>query len=156
MIPLSLGYSRLCVSKVVRRHVNAFSSETGCWTTLTLHLPPEVNEAQWVKKSVYLKGVIYRLSKSGHLVKILVDLQENVENQAQVIALPQIINMSGSCHWDIRVIHDKVTVVMSSSAWFFIFELVEGVTRGVHSFKWSLIRCIKDLELWNLNSYDEL
>lgn len=77
--------------KIVRfqglRHVNIFSSVTGNWTTLNISLPDYIYESDWIKKSIYFKGSIYRLTKSGYLVKIKVDPQENVSDQAEVITL---------------------------------------------------------------------
>ncbi|XP_020224248.1 uncharacterized protein LOC109806287 [Cajanus cajan] len=60
-------------------HVNVFSSETGCWTSLSLQLPQNVTEATWDKKLVYSKGAIYWLSTSGHVIKLLLNAQESAK-----------------------------------------------------------------------------
>ncbi|KAI5411046.1 hypothetical protein KIW84_056264 [Lathyrus oleraceus] len=102
--------------KIIRfqghRHINIFSSKTGIWTTLTICFPEYINESYWVKKCVYLKGSIYRLSYSGHLLRIKVDPQENVSKQAEVIKLHPDCLFDDS-QWKISLKDNKILLVLS-------------------------------------------
>ncbi|KAJ1428349.1 hypothetical protein SESBI_09082 [Sesbania bispinosa] len=128
--------------KIVRfqgcRHINVFSSETGCWTTLTLQLPQEVNKAVWVKKSIYAHGAVYRLSSSRHLLKSLVDHQENVQKQAEVIKLPCTRELE-NYHWDIGEKNLDVMFVLATGESVTIWKLDECIKQGVYSYQWTEI-----------------
>ncbi|GAU16427.1 hypothetical protein TSUD_117760 [Trifolium subterraneum] len=145
--------------KIVRfqgnRHVNVFSSMTGLWTTLTICLPPHINESKWVKNTVYLKGSIYRLSCSGHLVRIKVDPQENISKQAEVITLHPNCLLN-DCQWQICSQNNKLLLVLSRAMHFNVFELIECVTNNVSSYTWNMMFEIESEELMPLNTYGKL
>ncbi|KAL2337196.1 hypothetical protein Fmac_011642 [Flemingia macrophylla] len=86
--PADSWFFRIVQFKHCCSHANVFSSETGCWTNLSLQLPQIVSQATWEKKLVYSKGAVYWLSSSGHVIKLLLDAQENVEKQAVAVELP--------------------------------------------------------------------
>ncbi|XP_004516536.3 uncharacterized protein [Cicer arietinum] len=136
------------------RRVNVFSSDNGVWHTIDIRLPEHINESNWIKKTVYLNRSIYRLSRSGHLVKIKVDIQENILEQVEVITLPS--DCLDNCHWEISVKGEKLLFVMSRGVKFVVCELVECVTRGVTSYSWCNIHNIENENLWHLNTYGEL
>lgn len=112
-------------------HVSIFSSRSGHWDTLTLNLPQEVAKARWVKKTVYSNGAIYRLSRSGHLMKFMVDRQTTIDEQAITLPLPPA-SLLKRCHWDINVMHGKLLFSMSLGVYFFVFELLK-MMKGVLS-----------------------
>lgn len=145
--------------KIVRfqgcRHVNVFSSETGCWTSLRLDLPQEVAKAKWVRKSVYSKGAIYRLSSSEHLIKFLVDPQENAANQAVAIKLPCPCFFY-RCHRGIGVRNKKIIFVFSAGTSMIIWELNEHCDGSAYTFNWCQTQKVDDWLLWELNSYGQL
>ncbi|AES68652.1 uncharacterized protein [Medicago truncatula] len=125
------------------RHVNVFSSKNGIWTTQTLILPKYIIASSWTKKSVYFNGSLYRLSRSGHLVKIKVDIQENVLEQTEAITLPQDC-LSFNCQWELSVKGNKLLFVMSKGLNFVVYELVECVSSGVTSCSWCTSHRIQD------------
>jgi len=129
------------------RHVSVFSSENGIWTTQTLTLPKYIIASSWTKKCVYFNGSLYRLSRSGHLVKIKVDLQENVLEQTEAIALPSDC-LSFNCQWELSVKGDKLLLVGSKGLNFAVYELVECVSSGVASCSWCNIHRIQDDGKW--------
>ncbi|PNX96314.1 F-box protein [Trifolium pratense] len=145
--------------KIVRfqghRHINIFSSMTGLWTTLTICLPQYINESKWVQNSVYLKGSIYRLSCSGHLVRIKVDPQENISKQAEVITLHPDCFLN-NCQWQICSENNKLLLVLSRGMFFNVFELIECVTNNVSSYTWNIVFEIESEELMPLNFYGKL
>jgi hypothetical protein len=145
--------------KIVRfqgnRHVNVFSSMTGLWTTLTIYLPHHINVSKWVKKSIYLKGSIYRLSSSRHLVRIKLDPQENILNQAEVIALHPDCHLN-DCQYQICSGNNKLLLVLSRGMYFKVFELIESVTNNVSSYTWDVMFAIESEELLPLNTNGKL
>ncbi|WJX75404.1 hypothetical protein P8452_58939 [Trifolium repens] len=138
-----------------RKNVNIFSSENGEWTTLTLNLPEYIIKSSWIKKSIYLNGSVYRLSCSGHLIKIRVDPQQNVSEQAQIISLPPE-SLLDNCHWELSVKGGKVFFVMSRGVNFRVYELVECITRNVTSYSWSNIHTIEAASMLHLNTHGNL
>ncbi|XP_050877908.1 uncharacterized protein LOC127081728 [Lathyrus oleraceus] len=145
--------------KIIRfqghRHINIFSSKTGIWTTLTICFPEYINESYWVKKCVYLKGSIYRLSYSGHLLRIKVDPQENVSKQAEVIKLHPDCLFDDS-QWKISLKDNKILLVLSRGMNFMCFELVECVTKGVCTYTWHINHNKENEKLLFLNTNGEL
>ncbi|GAU23218.1 hypothetical protein TSUD_172460 [Trifolium subterraneum] len=139
-----------------RRHINIFSSENGVWTTLTLNLPEHVIASSWMQKSVYLNGSVYRLCRSGHLIKIRVDPQENVSEQAEPISLTPDCLLD-NCHWDITVKNGKLLFVTSTGVNFMVYELVESVTRDVTTYSWcNIYRTQAAISLLHLNNNSKL
>jgi len=135
--------------------INIFSSMTGLWTTLTICFPQYINESYWVRKSVYLKRSIYRLSCLGYLLKIKVDPQENVLNQAEVIALhPDCL--FDNCQREISVKDGKIILVSSRGVNFVCYELVECVTMGVSSYTWHIIHNTENMNLLMFNTNGKL
>ncbi|CAJ2669215.1 unnamed protein product [Trifolium pratense] len=137
------------------RHVNIFSSENGVWTTLTLCLPESIIKSCWIKKSIYLNGSVYRLSRSGHLIKIRVDPQENVSEQTEIISLTPDCLLD-NCHWELCVRGGKLFFVMSRGVNFMIYELVECITRNVTSYSWCNVRRIEAASLLDHNTHGNL
>ncbi|KAL2337192.1 hypothetical protein Fmac_011638 [Flemingia macrophylla] len=107
--PSESWFFRIVQFKHYCSYANVFSSETGCWTSLSLRLPQIVSRAIWEKKLIYSKGAIYWLSTSGHVIKLLLDAQENVEKQAVAIELPD--DDFVYYHKDISLINGKVVFV---------------------------------------------
>jgi hypothetical protein len=136
--------------------INIFSSMTGLWTTLTISFPRFINESYWVRKSVYLKGSIYRLSCSGqYLLKIKVDPQENASNQAEIITLhPDCV--FDNCQREINLKDGKIILVSFRGVNFVCFELIECVTMGVSSYTWHTIHRKVNRKLLILNTNGEL
>jgi hypothetical protein len=141
-----------------RKNVNIFSSENGDWTTLTLNLPEYIIKSSWIKKSIYLNGSVYRLSCSGHLIKIRVDPQQNVSEQAEIISLPpeSLLSLLDNCHWELSVKGGKLLFVMSRGINFRVYELVECITRNVTSYSWSNIHTIEAASMLHLNTHGNL
>lgn len=137
-------------------HINIFSSMTGLWTTLTINFLQYINESYWVRKSVYLKGSIYRLSCSGqYLLKIKVDPQENASNQAEIITLhPDCV--FDNCQREINLKDGKILLVSFRGVNFVCFELVECVTMGVSSYTWHTIHRKVNRKLLILNTNGDL
>ncbi|KAL2337194.1 hypothetical protein Fmac_011640 [Flemingia macrophylla] len=138
--PLESWFFRIVQFKHCCSHANVFSSETGCWTSLSLQLPQIVCHAAWEKKLIYSKGAIYWLSSSGHVIKLLLDAQENVEKQAVAIELPE--DDFVYYHKDILLIKGKVVFVSVGEnlrIWKFMeyFDDIDGSTFG-----WILIKCV--------------
>jgi hypothetical protein len=138
-----------------RRSVDVFSSETGEWSTLTLCLPEYITLACLTKQCVYLNGCVYRLSRSGHLVKIKVDLHENVSKQAEIITLASDC-VFANCQCALSLKGGKLLIVAARGVNFMVYELVESVTMGVTSYSWCNITRIEDARLWDLNTYGAL
>ncbi|CAK8564867.1 unnamed protein product [Lathyrus sativus] len=145
--------------KIIRfqghRHINIFSSMTGIWTTLTIYFPEYINESYWIKKSIYLKGSIYRLSSSGHLLRIKVDPQENASKQVEVIKLHPDCLFDNS-QLQICLKDDKILLFLSRSAKFMCFELVECVTKGVSTYTWNMNLSKENENLLPLNTNGKL
>lgn len=145
--------------KIVRfqgyRHINIFSSKTGLWTTLTINLPQHINKSKWVQKSIYIKGSIYRLSESGHLIRIKVDPQENVSKQAEVIPLHSDCLLDG-CRWEISSKEDQLMLVLCKGENFWLYQLIECVTNNSSSYIWDMIFHIENEEFLPLNTHGEL
>ncbi|WJX80871.1 hypothetical protein P8452_63812 [Trifolium repens] len=141
-----------------RKNVNIFSSENGDWTTLTLNLPEYIIKSCWIKKSIYSNGSVYRLSCSGHLIKIRVDPQQNVSEQAEIISLPpeSLLSLLDNCHWELSVKGGKLLFVMSRGINFRVYELVECITRNVTSYSWSNIHTIEAASMLHLNTHGNL
>ncbi|KAI5420713.1 uncharacterized protein LOC127135558 isoform X1 [Lathyrus oleraceus] len=144
--------------KIVRfqghRHINIFSSMTGIWTTLTIYFPEYINDSFWVKKSVYLKCSIYRLSSSGHLLRIKVDPQENVSKQTEVIELHPNCLFDDS-HRKISLRDGKIFLVLSRGVKFMCFELIECVTDGVSTYTWHMNLSKENKKLLPFNTNGE-
>ncbi|KAK2456657.1 hypothetical protein QL285_004005 [Trifolium repens] len=138
-----------------RRSVDVFSSETGEWSTLTLCLPEYIKLACLTKQCVYLNGCVYRLSRSGHLVKIKVDLQENVSKQAEIITLTSDCVFE-NCQWALSLKGGKLLIATARGVNFMVYELVESVKMGVTSYSWCNITSIEDARLWDFNTYGVL
>lgn len=136
-------------------HITIFSSMTGLWTTLSICFPQYINESYWDRKSVYLKGSIYCLSFSRHLLKIKVDPQEKILNQAEVITLhPDCL--FDNCQREISVKDGKILLVSSRGVNFVCFELVECVTMGVSSYTWHIINNTENVNLLMFNTNGKL
>jgi hypothetical protein len=138
-----------------RRSVDVFSSETGEWSTLTLCLPEYITLACLTKQCVYLNGCVYRLSRSGHLVKIKVDLHENVSKQAEIITLASDC-VFANCQCALSLKGGKLLIVAARGVNFMVYELVESVKMDVTSYSWCNITRIEDARLWNFNTYGVL
>ncbi|XP_045797912.1 uncharacterized protein LOC123892118 [Trifolium pratense] len=135
------------------RYVNIFSSENGVWTTLSLSLPESFIASCWIKKSVYLNGSVYRLTDSCHLIKIRVDPQENVSEQAEIIPLTPDILSDNISHWELSVKGGKLFfVIMSTDVNLKVYELVECTTRNVTSYSWYNVHRIETRSLFPLTS----
>ncbi|CAK8564868.1 unnamed protein product [Lathyrus sativus] len=156
---LAYDYKESWFFKVIRfqghRHINIFSSMTGIWTTLTIYFPEYINKSYWTKTSVYLKGSIYRLSSSGHLLRIKVDPQENASKQAEVIKLHSDCLFDNS-QLKICLKDDKIILVLSRSAKFMCFELVESVIKGVNTYTWYINFSNENEKLLPLNTNGKL
>ncbi|XP_022868522.1 uncharacterized protein LOC111388091 [Olea europaea var. sylvestris] len=74
-------------------NLDVYSSETGGWACHTIDFEPVLDLGRWVQSSVYLNGVLYRLSMAKYLVCINLGLKEhtktNVKLKAQAFELPQ-------------------------------------------------------------------
>lgn len=144
--------------KIVRfqghRHINIFSSMTGLWTTLNINLPQHINKSKWVQKSIYIKGSLYRLFRSGYLVKIKVDPQENPLKQTELISLHSDCLLDG-CRWEISSKDDKLMLVLCRGLNFWLFELIESVTNNSTCYTWDMIFHIENEEFLPLNTYGE-
>ncbi|KAL2464949.1 F-box protein [Abeliophyllum distichum] len=74
-------------------NLDVFSSETGDWACHAIALEPMLDLGRWNQTSVYLNGVLYRLSVAKYMVCINLKLKEhiktNVNLKAQTIELPQ-------------------------------------------------------------------
>ncbi|OMO94875.1 hypothetical protein CCACVL1_05744 [Corchorus capsularis] len=82
--------------KIVRfqqglKRLNVFNSETGDWANSSFKLEKDVTKAKWVEQSAYLQGAIYRLSKSGHMLRFTVDKVVNKKYMARAIDIPGVI-----------------------------------------------------------------
>ncbi|XP_058782781.1 uncharacterized protein LOC131657384 [Vicia villosa] len=156
---LAYDYEESWFFKIVRfqghRHINIFSSMTGTWTTLTICFPKHINESYWVKKSIYLNGSIYRLSSSGHLLRIKVDPQEDVSKQGEVIELPPDCLFDNS-QLNISSQDDKILLVLSRGAKFMCFELAECVTKGANTYTWNMKVSKENAKLLPLNTNGKL
>ncbi|RDX84848.1 hypothetical protein CR513_34037, partial [Mucuna pruriens] len=147
--------------KIVRfqgfRHVNVFSSESGCWTNLSLQLPEKENEASWGKKWVYSKGAIYWLSTSRHMIKLHVDPQESMEKQAVAIKLPLVLCDSDDYQMDISLEGGEVVFVAFVGEYLRILELKEDFDGiGGCSFKWILIHNVYNGVLEEINRHGSI
>jgi hypothetical protein len=138
-----------------RRSVDVFSSENGDWTTLTLCLPECITASHLMKQCVYLNGSVYRPSRSGHLVKIRVNPQENVSEQVEIITLaPDCV--FDNCQWTLSVKDGELFFAASRGVNFMVYKLVESVTIDFTSYSWCNITRIEDPRLWDFNTYGEL
>ncbi|KAL2482207.1 putative F-box protein [Forsythia ovata] len=72
--------------------LDVLPSETGDWACHTIALEPMLDLGLWIQTSVYLNGVLYRLSVAKYLVCINLKLKEhtktNVILKARAIELP--------------------------------------------------------------------
>ncbi|CAI9786617.1 unnamed protein product [Fraxinus pennsylvanica] len=74
-------------------NLDVYSSETGGWVCHTIAFEPVLDLGRWIQSSVYLNGVLYRLSMAKYLVCINLGLKKhtktNVKLKAQAFELPQ-------------------------------------------------------------------
>lgn len=76
------------VGKVTIRLVDVYSSETGDWIEYKLPIEPQVSGLGWLKTSVYLNGVLYKISRDGCLICISVKSNLANLNAWSTIELP--------------------------------------------------------------------
>ncbi|GAA0141109.1 hypothetical protein LIER_02328 [Lithospermum erythrorhizon] len=50
--------------------VETFSSETGKWSRYVVNIDSKIDGVEWIHRSAYLDGRLYRLLKTDHLVCI--------------------------------------------------------------------------------------
>ncbi|OIS99997.1 PREDICTED: uncharacterized protein LOC109228583 [Nicotiana attenuata] len=68
------------VGKATIRLLDVFSSDTGEWIEYELPLEPKVSGIGGLKSSVYLDGVVYRISGGGCLISIGIKSNPNLAN----------------------------------------------------------------------------
>ncbi|KAG9157110.1 hypothetical protein Leryth_027103, partial [Lithospermum erythrorhizon] len=51
-------------------HVETFSSETGKWSRYVVNIDSKIDGVEWIRRSAYLDGRLYRLLKTDYLVCI--------------------------------------------------------------------------------------
>ncbi|KAJ7949501.1 F-box protein [Quillaja saponaria] len=126
--------------KIVRfqgfRGLQVYSSQTGQWTNLKYHLEDEVTQSVWVRKCEYLKGAIYRVSHSGHLLIFKINEEVSLEDQARAIELPEIAweNPNSGC---IGIRDDAIQYAFWNGTSLLIWELK-------HQLEWCLVYKSKD------------
>ncbi|EEF51585.1 conserved hypothetical protein [Ricinus communis] len=66
-----------------------FSSKSWSWNPLKYELQDVLSILRWDKESIYFCGAIYKLSKSGHVVKFSIDEEKVASDRVRAIKLPK-------------------------------------------------------------------
>ncbi|KAI4323767.1 hypothetical protein L6164_023348 [Bauhinia variegata] len=132
-------------------YIKVFSSESGSWEILRYELPEQVTEAKWERKSVYLRGAVYRVSNSGHLVKFLVNAQESVGDQAKAIELPAGCKLPRA-NMCVGVKNNEIVLALSEGHFLRIWGLKESYGGEECSSYWDLQHEVENLFILRISS----